>query len=102
MRRTLFARASLMLLLLPVGIGFSQNSRSSDPDASEPLEVGMIALLASPERYEGQKIRTTGFLCIEFEGNALYLHQEDFRHRATKNAVELYLSKTQQQKFKGL
>jgi hypothetical protein len=62
----------------------------------------MIALLASPQLYNGKFIRTTGVLCIEFEGNALYLHEEDYRFSMTKNAVKLDLSKEQEERFKPL
>lgn len=62
----------------------------------------MVALIAAPESYEGKFVRTHGFLCIEFEGDALYLHEEDYRHGFTKNSFALRLSKLQREQFKGL
>ena len=44
------------------------------------IDVSLIQLISSPERYNGKPIRLIGFLRLEFEGNALYLHQEDFEH----------------------
>jgi hypothetical protein len=83
------------------GVPFRQKTEAGSGDR-EPTEIGMVALLASPERYDGKFIRTIGFMCIEFEGNALYLHEEDFRHGIRKNSLALHLSESQRKQFKGL
>jgi len=62
----------------------------------------MVALLASPQKYIGKRIRMQGFLHLEFEGNALYLHEEDYRYALTGNACYLGLSKVQERKFAAL
>jgi hypothetical protein len=49
--------------------------------------VSVVQSLASPERYTGKWVTVRGFLHLEFEGNALYLHQEDYDHMLLKNAV---------------
>jgi hypothetical protein len=68
----------------------------------KPVDVSMVALVAEPDSYEGKLIRTHGFLCIEFEGDALYLHEEDYRHGLTENSFALRLSKLQREQFKSL
>jgi len=55
--------------------------------AAEPTDVGMVQLLANPEKFHGKFIRVEGFLRLEFEGDALYLHKEDYANGLTKNAV---------------
>jgi hypothetical protein len=56
--------------------------------ALEPAEsVSMVRVLANPEKFHGKRIRVIGFLRLEFEGNALYLHEEDYRHLLTDNAL---------------
>ena len=50
-------------------------------------DVSLIQLIASPEAYDKKVVRITGFLHLEFEGNAIYLHNEDFRYGLTKNAL---------------
>lgn len=62
----------------------------------------MVALVAEPQRYDGKIIRTVGFLCIEFEGDAVYVHEEDFRRGLMKNSMALRLSKSQEQQFRHL
>jgi hypothetical protein len=55
------------------------------------LPISLIQLIASPDRYEGEVIRVIGFVHLEFEGNAIYLHREDYKQNITANA--LWLSK---------
>lgn len=62
----------------------------------------MVALVADPDRYDGKFVRTHGFLCIEFEGDAIYLHEEDYRRGLSKNSLALRLTKSQREKFKTL
>jgi hypothetical protein len=55
--------------------------------AEEPDDVSIIQLIAAPSTFDGKLIRTIGFLRLEFEGDALYLHQEDFKHAIRQNRV---------------
>jgi hypothetical protein len=81
---------------------FQDQTSRSITDSSKPIDVGMIALLSAPEKYEGRLVRTHGFLCIEFEGDAVYFHEEDYRHGLTGNSFALRLSKLQREQFKNL
>jgi hypothetical protein len=57
--------------------------------ASEPKDVSLLAVIANPTEYHGKLLRVIGFCRLEFEGNALYLHREDFERGIAKNAVWL-------------
>ncbi len=48
--------------------------------AAEPVDVTLVQLIANPEKFDGKSIRVIGFLRLEFEGNVLYLHREDYEH----------------------
>ena len=52
-----------------------------------PQDVSIVQLLATPERFDGKLVRVIGFLCLAFEGDAVYLHREDFDHGLTQNAL---------------
>ena len=67
---------------------------SSAVSAAQPTAVGMVQLLAQPEKYDGKFIRVEGFLRLEFEGNALYLHREDYTIGLTKNGVWVDMSES--------
>jgi hypothetical protein len=51
------------------------------------VDVSLVDLLAGGSKYHGKIVRVSGVLNLEFEGNALFLSKEHFRHRIYKNAV---------------
>jgi hypothetical protein len=55
--------------------------------AQEPTDVSMVQLIANPEKYDGKLVRVIGFLRMEFEGNALYLHREDYEKHIAANGI---------------
>ena len=73
-----------MLIVTLFCIGASAGS-------SELSDVSMIQLIANPQQYAGKPIRVIAFLNLEFEGNALYLHREDFDRSIVSNAVWISL-----------
>jgi hypothetical protein len=54
---------------------------------SHAQDVSMVELLANPLMYDGKQVQIIGFLRLEFEGDAIYLHREDFEHAISKNAI---------------
>lgn len=57
--------------------------------AAEPLALSLVQLIANPQDYDGKLVRVIGFVRLEFEGNAIYLHQDDYKHVITKNGLWL-------------
>jgi hypothetical protein len=49
--------------------------------------VSMVQLIADPKRWHGHPISVEGFLNLEFEGDALYLHKEDWKHGLYRDAI---------------
>ena len=50
-------------------------------------DVSLIQLIAQPEKFDGKRVRFIGFLRLEFEGNAVFLHREDFERAISRNGV---------------
>jgi hypothetical protein len=50
-------------------------------------QVSLIRLIANPEKYDGKKIQIIGYLHLEFEGNGLFLHKEDYDIGISKNSI---------------
>jgi hypothetical protein len=48
--------------------------------AAEPFDVSLVQLVA-------KVVRVIGFVRLAFEGNAIYLQQEDYKHGITKNGL---------------
>jgi hypothetical protein len=70
----------------------TKQSMASELFSVEPMDVSIIHLIATPERYHGKLVRLVGFVHIEFEGNAIYLHREDFDRLLTRNALWLSIT----------
>ncbi len=49
--------------------------------------VSIINLIATPEKYNGKTVLVDGFLNLDFEDNALYLHSEDYERALTVNSI---------------
>ncbi|WP_263352176.1 hypothetical protein [Acidicapsa acidisoli] len=50
-------------------------------------DVSLIQLIANPQAFDNKRVRITGFLHLEFEGNVIYLHSDDFLYSLTKNGL---------------
>jgi hypothetical protein len=71
-------------------------------DVPHARPESLITLIAQPGSNKAQKVQVAGFLVLAFEGNALYLHEEDYKEGLTRNAVRISLSTEQAQQYKGL
>lgn len=53
----------------------------------EPEKVSIVALLGNPEKFDGRPVRVFGFYHGSFEHSAIYLAENDFRHRLHANGL---------------
>lgn len=60
---------------------------SAKANYAEEQDVSVIQLISDPQKYDGKRVQIIGFLRLEFEGNALYLHREDFEHAISRNGL---------------
>lgn len=92
--------ALALLITAPSGgpaLGAARQARHS-----KPVEIGMVALLAAPQKYDGKVIRTWGFLNLRYEGDGLWLHREDLQAALWKDSFGLDLTQKQREQFKTL
>src|SRR3954463_11374207 len=75
-------RTRTLLLLFSLLYSFAQPLV-----AAEPLDLSLVQLIANPKDYDGKIVRVIGFVRLEFEGNAIYLHQDDYKHSIAKNGL---------------
>ena len=61
--------------------------------------VSMIELIANPEKFDGKRVFVSGFVHFEFEGNGLYLHDEDFVDNIWKNGIGLSVTPEQEKRY---
>lgn len=55
----------------------------------------MISLIANADKYNGKRVIVNGFVHIEFEGNMIYLSENDFKNDLTKNALWIDITREQ-------
>jgi hypothetical protein len=77
------------VLLFAILLSWEQNASLAQVQRSEPMDMSIVQLIANPSKYHGKLVRVIGFCRLEFEGNALFLHREDFEQGLTKNGVWL-------------
>jgi hypothetical protein len=76
-----FLRTCLSLTL--ISSGFCNDVRD------DPIDVSIIRLVAAPKDYAQKVVRIVGYLNIGVEGDAIYLHEEDFKQSLTPNGLAL-------------
>ena len=77
--------AALLMASRAVSADGSQQASGSSP--ASPVAVSLLQLIARPAEFDGRYVQVHGFYNHEFEGNALYLHREDFEQMLSKNAI---------------
>ena len=70
--------------------------------AAEPISVSLVQLIANPKDYDGKIVRVIGFVKLEFEGDAIYLHQDDYKHNIHKNGLWIDVTDDIRKKRAGL
>jgi hypothetical protein len=50
-------------------------------------EASLIQILAHPDRFDGKRVRLSGYIHVEFESNGIYLHKDDADHGLHGNAL---------------
>jgi hypothetical protein len=88
----------LVCILLIISIVHCEAAEQKRKEIS--YNVSIIRLIASPEKYDGKRVTVRGFLKLEFEGDALYLHREDYERSLVTNSVGIILSKSQIKAFR--
>jgi hypothetical protein len=71
---------SAMILITASSIGSAEHTGMAQA-------VSIVQLIATPEKYNGKLVLVGGFLRLEFEGDAIYLHEDDYRHGIYANAL---------------
>jgi len=77
----------MLILFLVVGSNLYCQDK---PD--KIISTSIIKLISNPEEFHNKRIRIIGFLKMEFEGNSIYLHREDYESRNYQNAFWISLT----------
>lgn len=64
-------------------------SASSGAQDSRDTGVSLIQLIANPASFDGKRVQVTGYVLLESENTAVYLHESDAAYGITRNALWL-------------
>jgi hypothetical protein len=84
----------LILSFLLIFLSFPVHSQCEDQRGL----VTLLQVLSNPQKYHGQELQLIGFLHIEFEGDGLYLHKEDFDHGIVGNMIWVHVTEEMNKK----
>ena len=82
----------IFVLLLGLFEGLSCEGQAAPNVFNDVADVSTIQLIANPNQFDGKLVRFIGFVNFEFEGDAIYVHEEDYKSGITKNALWLNLT----------
>jgi len=64
---------------------------SGGGDSTE--NVSIVQLIANPKEFDHKRVQIIGYLRLEFEGDVIYLQEDDHRFAITKNGLWVDLPK---------
>jgi hypothetical protein len=64
--------------------------------------TSIIKLVATPDNYHNSKVSVTGFLNVEFEGDAIYINKEDCDQQLYSNGLWVNLTEKQTKEIDSL
>ena len=93
---------TIIIFILCLENCIAQNSKDSlvDNSIKNAEKISLIQLISNPEKYDGKVIEVQGFLCLEFEGHALYLQKDDYEYFNLKNGISIIDSVKPEEKKK--
>jgi hypothetical protein len=92
--KTLF---SVWLFFVVICAGFPARA-----ETKEVYDVSIIQLIAAPKLYAKKTVQVVGFLNIEFEGDGIYFHEEDFRRGLINNGLGIWAEGEVRERLKKL
>lgn len=73
----------------PIPLAVVDASRAAGNAPEDPMDASLIELIGAPERFRGRWVRVIGYVVLEFEGTAIFLHEEDYARGLVRNGLWL-------------
>ena len=89
-----------ILLLVSMRVSMAQTTTDAD-NAPHAAPVSIVTLLAQSASHKTIRVQVSGFMVLDFEGERLYLHEEDYQLNLFMNSLYLALSPTQREQYKS-
>jgi hypothetical protein len=96
----------ILPLAVVIACGQAGNKTETVNEADHVEEDGMITslvkLIATPEKFHNKSVTVIGYINVEFEGNGLYIHKEDFENGLYSNGLWINLTEKQEKEIDSL
>jgi len=86
----IFIMVVILLSSCSAPVAFNNDSGSNAVNQNA-LDVSIINLIATPEKFHGKIVRVIGVGNLEFEGNAIYLSRDDYEQNISGNSLWIEL-----------
>jgi hypothetical protein len=87
-----------ILLLVSGRMSIAQTTTDAD-NAPRAAPVSIVTLLAQSASHKTKRVQVSGFMVLDFEGERLYLHEEDYQVGLYMNSLYLALSPAQREQY---
>jgi hypothetical protein len=98
MRLILEVAFAAILMLIAERVSLAQ---ATTDDVQHALPASIVTLLAQHASNIVKRVQVAGFLVLDFEGEALYLHKEDYQEGLTRNAIRMALTPEQMKQYQN-
>ena len=89
-KRNVWLMMGVPVLLFGVGlVVFFVAATSSRADDGRPEAVSLIQLIANPGSLDGKRVLLTGYVVLEADNKAVYLHESDAKFGIARNGLWL-------------
>lgn len=92
---------AVVLLLISGRVSVPQAVKDTD-DSPHASPVSIVTLLAQADSQKTKRVQVQGFLVLDFEGERLYLHKEDYEDGLFMNSIYLALSPEEKIQYRPL
>ncbi|MGD0155552.1 MAG: hypothetical protein ABSB50_05620 [Terracidiphilus sp.] len=101
MKPTLSFSLAAILLLASGRVSKAQATTDAD-NSPHAAPVSIVTLLAQSASHKTKRVQVSGFMVLDFEGERLYLHEEDYQVGLYMNSLYLALSPAQREQYKAM
>lgn len=83
---------TFIAILIAGILGAADEASSAFPcDDSLENRVPLIQLVANPEKWDGKEVRVVGYARFEYEGDALYLSENEYLLGLSESSIGIYV-----------
>jgi hypothetical protein len=93
-------RRSVVALVAAAGPGLATRGLADERPKTTSL-ISLVQVLSRPEALDGFVVLTAGYVVVDGDNSAVYLHREDYEECVLPNSVAISISQAENEKWKS-